>query len=71
MRADRIWRRSDAAVLKYITFPEGPKIHSIVNGVHLERIEEFVGELPTARSSFRSFIKRLAEFRFQTSRGRA
>jgi succinoglycan biosynthesis transport protein ExoP len=71
MRADRIWRRSDAAVLKYITFPEGPKIHSIVNGVHLERIEEFVGELPTARSSFRSFIKRLAEFRFQTSRGKA
>ncbi|MFZ4621704.1 MAG: GumC family protein [Bacteroidota bacterium] len=71
MRADRIWRRSDSAVLKYITFPEGPKIHSVVNGVHLERIEEFVGELPTARSSFRSFIKRMAEFRFQTSRGKA
>lgn len=70
MRADRIWRRSDSAVLKYITFPEGPKIHSIVNGVHLERIEEFVGELPTARSSFRSFVKRMAEFRFQTSRGK-
>ncbi len=70
MRADRIWRRSDSAVLKYFTFPEGPKIHSIVNGVHLERIEEFVGELPTARSSFRIFIKRMAEFRFQTSRGK-
>lgn len=71
MRADRIWRRSDSAVLRYITFPEGPKIHGIVNGVHLERIEEFVGELPTARSTFRSFIKRMAEFRFQTARGRA
>jgi hypothetical protein len=71
MRADRIWRRSDSSVLRYITFPEGPKIHSIVNGVHLERIEEFVGELPTARSTFRSFIKRMAEFRFQTARGKA
>jgi succinoglycan biosynthesis transport protein ExoP len=70
MRADRIWRSSDSAVLKHITFPEGPKIHSIVNGVHLERIEEFVGELPMTRSSFRSFIKRMAEFRFQNSRGK-
>lgn len=69
MRADRIWRRSDSTVLKYISFPEGPLIQGIVNGVQLDRIEEFVGELPIVRSSFRTFIKRIAEFRFQAVRG--
>jgi uncharacterized protein involved in exopolysaccharide biosynthesis len=68
MRADRIWRKSDATVLKYLSFPEGPKIQGIVNGVQLDRIEEFVGELPMVRSTVRTIIKRIAEFRFQSLR---
>ncbi len=63
MRADRIWRKSDSVLLSYISFNNGPLIRGIVNGVQLDRVEEFVGELPKRRSTFRKFVKRLAEFR--------
>ncbi|MBP9212380.1 MAG: hypothetical protein KBF97_06235 [Bacteroidetes bacterium] len=68
MRADRIWRSSDDVVTKFITMPDGPPVHAVINGVQLERIEEFVGELPKSRGRFRAAVKRLAEFRFLSGR---
>lgn len=68
MRADRIWRSSDTALLQFLSAPDRSPIRAVVNGVQLERIEEFTGELPKERSTLRSTIKRLAEFRFQRSR---
>lgn len=71
MRADRIWRSSDDVVTKFITMPDGPPVHAVINGVQLERVEEFVGELPKSRGRFRTAVKRLAEFRFASGRRRA
>jgi succinoglycan biosynthesis transport protein ExoP len=63
MRADRIWRKSDTVLLNYLSKSNSSSIRAVVNGVQLERTEEFVGELPRQRSSVRKFIKQVAEFR--------
>lgn len=63
LRTDRIWRKSDTVLLNYLSANSGVRMRSVVNGMQLDRLEEFVGEMPKRRSTLRKFVKRIAEFR--------
>lgn len=63
-RANRIWGRLDKQLLMLFTKTTGNSPVLLLNGVHTDFAEEFIGEVPRKRSFIRTQIKRIVKFEF-------
>ncbi len=63
-RANRVWGTIDSELLKLFTQTTGNKPLLLLNGVHPDFAEEYIGEPAKQRFFLRSFLKRLFRFQF-------
>lgn len=65
-RANRKWKKSESAFLENLKL-KTKNIYGIVNGLKLQYLEAFTGEIPKSRNKIRILLKRLSEFEFKGS----
>ncbi len=63
-RSNRVWSKADAYSLDLLNESLRKPPIIMLNGVRLESMEEFLGELPKSRSRVRKWIKNLVNFNF-------
>lgn len=66
-RANRTWMEKDESALKYYKKIYKSKVHLVLNGMQIEDMEPFIGEIPKQRSPFRKTVKKLLQFEFSRS----
>lgn len=63
-RANRNWKKGESIFLENLK-KEIPNIYGIVNGLKLQYLETFIGDIPRERSKMRQIFKRLISFEFK------
>ncbi len=63
-RANRVWNKKDAEMVRVFASITGNDPMFILNGVETDFAEEYIGEVPKKRNSLRSLIKRMVKFEF-------
>lgn len=58
-RSNRIWSESDESALKYFKKIYKSSIHFVLNGMRIDDMEPFIGEIPKNRSKFRKALKKI------------
>ena len=65
-RANRKWKKSESAFLENLKL-KTKNLYGIVNGLKLQYLEAFTGEIPKSRNKIRILLKRLSKFEFKGS----
>lgn len=64
-RANRVWKTNEQRIVENIVTGTNKKLHLILNGCDIERIEDQIGEIPKKRSYLRRRVKQILSMGFK------